>query len=944
MQERLARLRSLPPEQRAELMKRYEAFRRLPEREQRELQERFARFQEMSPERRAQIRKAMGEILRAPPRERERYLENLRRWRELTPRGAEPGPRAVAGAARPVATRALAAPPPRGARPPRPSPAPPRGTSASTGRSTCALTDLPRRALDRRPLRPGPRASSSSTTTSPPPSTRRYGSTLAELVVNGRHLDGALRWRLAVDTGELRVRRFPALAHGLPRPAARPRGSTSRGSRRCNAMGPTAAARGDRGSGPSELTSNGRSLADEVQSTLLVREAYVAWSFGRAGFATLRAGRARYAVAEGLVHDDYGTGVDVALDLGAIGPPFELRAALFQPTRDFPRTRRRDHAHGAGAGRLAPLALRARRPLLRGAPRPDRRPGRAAAERLRRGRGGAALRAGPRHAGLHHLLARRWPALLSSAPTSTATLAWAGTTGSLVTFAGQRLLWTLALLRGRVDAAGDPPPAPAAVDVPLRGSAAWLRYQVSPWRWLSVTPWFLYLSGDRPPPEKARLGLDPGLRRLPRHQPVRHRHQPLLRRRPLRDLRGAPGHGAGRERPRRDRARARTWRSTWGATSTCWPGRPGCGPRTTGPWGGRTYGTELDLSADLGAGALDLLRRRGRRAPARRLLRRGAGRSTSRCWPSTCARHDRLARRPAAGRRAAHRATPRRRRGPRRASRATRSCCATSSCWSSSTCSSGSTCWCRRGPSRRSRRRAAPTRPGDAPGPPPRRHRPRRRPRAAPDRRRPTGRPPRPGAAERCRPAAASLRALTRGQHAAGGVLVLAARVAAHDRLAGEVARQLVAEALPLRLAGRPEAAGGVVDGDGVEPHREVAQQPAQRLGVLLAGVDAGHHHVLQRHPAARRGVLAHRVHQLVERPGPVDGHERPPLLRGGGVERDAEPELVPLGGVAPESAAPARRWRWRCAARRCGRRPGRRACRRRRAPRRSWRTARPGP
>ena len=43
-------------------------------------------------------------------------------------------------------------------------------------------------------------------------------------------------------------------------------------------------------------------------------------------------------MAEGLIHDDYGTGVDVALDLGAIGPPFELRAALFQPTRDFPRS------------------------------------------------------------------------------------------------------------------------------------------------------------------------------------------------------------------------------------------------------------------------------------------------------------------------------------------------------------------------------------------------------------------------------------------------------------------------------------------------------------------------------------------------------------------------------------------------------------------------------
>ena len=39
-----------------------------------------------------------------------------------------------------------------------------------------------------------------------------YGSMLAELMVDGRHLDGALRWRLDFDTGEMRVRSFPELA------------------------------------------------------------------------------------------------------------------------------------------------------------------------------------------------------------------------------------------------------------------------------------------------------------------------------------------------------------------------------------------------------------------------------------------------------------------------------------------------------------------------------------------------------------------------------------------------------------------------------------------------------------------------------------------------------------------------------------------------------------
>ena len=161
----------------------------------------------------------------------------------------------------------------------------------------------------------------------------RYGSTLAELSVDGRHLDGALHWRLTVDTGELRVRRYPALA-AVCDSMTSPSGLDLRGSGRC--MGMQTWLLEETRLGPPELTSNGRTLADEARSTLLVREAFAAWSFGRAGFATVKAGRSRYAVAEGLVHDDYGTGVDVTVDVGAIGPPVELRAALFQPTRDFP--------------------------------------------------------------------------------------------------------------------------------------------------------------------------------------------------------------------------------------------------------------------------------------------------------------------------------------------------------------------------------------------------------------------------------------------------------------------------------------------------------------------------------------------------------------------------------------------------------------------------------
>lgn len=420
-----------------------------------------------------------------------------------------------------------------------------------------------------------------------------YGSVLAELRVDGRHLDGALRWRLALDTGELRVRAFPELAEACLSPSS-PSGIDV--GTRCRGSSPAAQrpALELTRLGPEELTSNGRSFAVEVEKTLLVREAWVAWSFGRAGFATLRAGRARYGVGDGLVHDDYGTGVDLALDLGAIGPPFEVRAALFQPTRDFPRT----------VADLTPLALLRVDWLpslfesagLFLAARKDRTG--SLADLLR---GAYVEDAVVRLSGLapgspgYVTTSRELAVLLSSDLVSTATLAWLGTTGSLATFAGQRVIWTLATLRGHVDELG-PSSAPEVVDIPLRGSAAWLRYQVSPRPWLSVTPWFLYLSGDRPPPEKARLGLPQGYGAFLGVNPYVTATNLFFRggfsetfaarqaTAPGVNGRGVIAPGLNVEvdvGPDVDLLAKVAW--LWAEDD--------------GPWGGRTYGTELDLTA-----------------------------------------------------------------------------------------------------------------------------------------------------------------------------------------------------------------------------------------------------------------------------------------------------------------------------------------------------------
>jgi len=112
----------------------------------------------------------------------------------------------------------------------------------------------------------------------------------------------------------------------------------------------------------------------------------------------------------------------------------------------------------------------------------------------------------PGYAGAARYLAR----VLTAAPTAEATLAWAGTTGSVAPFRGQRLSWTAAVMTGSIDRLRTDPTGAPLPDVPLSGRALSLRWEASAGDRVSVTPWFLYLSGDRPPTEKARLGLPPG--------------------------------------------------------------------------------------------------------------------------------------------------------------------------------------------------------------------------------------------------------------------------------------------------------------------------------------------------------------------------------------------------------------------------------------------------
>ena len=335
-----------------------------------------------------------------------------------------------------------------------------------------------------------------------------YASTLVSAGLEGRL--GWLRWTVTADTGEVRTQQFPERS-AVCGSTRTPTGLAVAASGLCDvnldgrpSANPTKVQLDDTRLQPAALTSNGRLLGDELRSTLLLREAWVGATMGKNDFALVRAGRKRFTVGDGFIYDDYGTGVEANLDLGALGPSFELGAAAFYPTRDFPRA----------AGLTSPLlALRAdwlpslfehaglflavfrdRSDSL--APLFQAALAESSAVRLGRATVGTAD---------YQTLARRVAVALGAAPHSEGTLAWLGTSGSLRVLGPVRLDWTGAVERGRLtlgSGAGQ-----VQSDVDLRGRLAWLRLRGDASRRLELSAFFLYLSGDLPPDERQRLGL-----------------------------------------------------------------------------------------------------------------------------------------------------------------------------------------------------------------------------------------------------------------------------------------------------------------------------------------------------------------------------------------------------------------------------------------------------
>ncbi len=330
-------------------------------------------------------------------------------------------------------------------------------------------------------------------------------STLVMAGVDGRFGDH-LRFAVTLDSGELRAESFPDTA-GVCFTSRSPTGLDTAGGGRC-AGATRFVSLPETRLAPGVVTSNGRPVGDEASRTGFLREAWVGASFGRADFATVRAGRKRFTVGDGFIFDDWATGMEADLDIGAIGPSFDLGFAALHPSRDFP-----------WLDTISPLLVL----------RADYLPSLfehagvfAAVFRDRSGnvaqlfQGANVETSAIRLQGLAEGSAayaresQTLAGILSGQANGDATLFWLGTSGALAPARHQRLGWTAALVAGslqlQLPAGNGADLIPSQVNATVFGQLVSARYSFELTHEVGVGGFFIFLSGDVPPAEKARLG------------------------------------------------------------------------------------------------------------------------------------------------------------------------------------------------------------------------------------------------------------------------------------------------------------------------------------------------------------------------------------------------------------------------------------------------------
>jgi hypothetical protein len=323
-----------------------------------------------------------------------------------------------------------------------------------------------------------------------------YLSTFLSLGLDGRR--GQLRWALRADSGEVRRAAFPQEVRACATPAS-PTGLSLAPPGGCPLAVRELTLPSVR-DGAAELTANYRPAGEEARASWFLREAWVGAVAGQNDFAFLRAGRHRFTVGDGFVYDDHGLGLDARLDLGAIGPPWDLGAALFWPSRDWPQ---------AEDLRSFVLAFRADRMLTlfdhvglfaawahdAAGDVPDLFRGAEIEDSVFRLRGTAPGSAA--YASESLLLA----GLLTQARRGSADLGFAGVSGNLALARGHRLAFTAAASAGRIRF------PQAGAQATVLGGMASAGWEGRVHREVLLGARLLWISGDVPPGQRIRLGL-----------------------------------------------------------------------------------------------------------------------------------------------------------------------------------------------------------------------------------------------------------------------------------------------------------------------------------------------------------------------------------------------------------------------------------------------------
>jgi hypothetical protein len=321
-----------------------------------------------------------------------------------------------------------------------------------------------------------------------------YASGLA-FVSAGWEATNWLGFRLDLDSGLVRSQRFPTVAVVCPSTTS-PSGLTLASGGAC-----TAPARYDLATttyGASEITSNGQSFSAEASQTAFIRQLYVETSAGRAGAFHARLGRQRLRIADGFVYDDWGLGLDLDLDVGAFGPPLAFSASVFYPSRAWPGGSDWQYPVVAATAEWTPslgewvgiwgawssdwtgdAATILRQGLVEN----------EVVELQRTTPGSVAYRAA----------SRRMANLLTAPTQGSSSLGWLGVSGRLELSTWSEVKFTAGAAFGTVATVTPTATATTSVDVPTLGWLLSGRLVVQPGSGFTVSPFFVWLTGDSSP-------------------------------------------------------------------------------------------------------------------------------------------------------------------------------------------------------------------------------------------------------------------------------------------------------------------------------------------------------------------------------------------------------------------------------------------------------------